>query len=374
MLRALSLPLASARLARCLCTQSSAADAVIAAVQRRFGAGPSSAPPPPSAAQILRAVREVDDTKNGYRAWALYVALRQGSVALPAEQLAKLAGAMLHVDHDVFSEDAAHRALTVLENSRADGIRPPAALLVHAARACALVGLAERAEALLHEHTELRGFLSINMVGALIEAHGKASRLDRAIKVYRDLEQTTGRRPPGIPPAVGLLRASEQAGDLDHGFCFLYELLQECSVAPRPTLLLPLLRGCARADDLEKAYELLDLAKTHNLHIENVTIREFALAGGRFLPPAKRLYEDAKANGITISKASISKLISACAMAGDENGAFDLILEAGGGLDGAFDLMHGLARQQRQLDAIEFDVRRSSPSRPPRRDGTPDDI
>jgi len=145
-------------------------------------------------------------------------------------------------------------------------------------------------------------------------------------------------------------------------------------VAPRPTLLLPLLRGCARADDLEKAYELLDLAKTHNLHIENVTIREFALAGGRFLPPAKRLYEDAKANGITISKASISKLISACAMAGDENGAFDLILEAGGGLDGAFDLMHGLARQQRQLDAIEFDVRRSSPSRPPRRDGTPDDM
>ena len=75
---------------------------MIDAIHNRFGmqVNQSPAPPLPSASEVTHAISSVAEQKNGYLAWALYTALRQGGVQMPQRDVAKLAGTMLHVDHE----------------------------------------------------------------------------------------------------------------------------------------------------------------------------------------------------------------------------------------------------------------------------------
>ena len=258
--------------------QRSPAEAVIEAVHSRFGAhfsqredAPLELPPLPSPEEVQRAVGSVAAEKNGYLAWSLYAALRQGGVHMKQRDAATLAGTMLHVDHDLFADTAANRTFSVLQSVRDAGEEPRAELLEHAAAACDLIGLPDQAAELLDEHTRLHGRRSSRIVSSLIEvraatardlrvgcaldsptllpsavqACGRAQQLPRAIKLYRKLERDRRRRPPGTHEAVALLRASEAAGDLDHAFALFHELMDEPSFPVFPGVFAPLLRGCA---------------------------------------------------------------------------------------------------------------------------------
>lgn len=130
-------------------------------------------------------------------------------------------------------------------------------------------------------------------------------------------------------------------------------------------MLSPLLSGFARAGDLQRALEVTALAARLRVDLQNAAVREFARAGGSFVGPALEIYREARAAGKQMSRGSVSKLIAACAAAGDEEAAMELLKGAEGNLDDALDLIHGLARQQRQRDDIEFDVRRIVPKRDP---------
>lgn len=99
--------------------------------------------------------------------------------------------------------------------------------------------------------------------------------------------------------------------------------------------------GCV----LMQAERVLLLASRNNIAVQNTAIHDFSRAGGRFLISALELYRSARESGVKVSKASVSQLIAACISAGDEHSAEQILLEAGGDLDGALDLVHGLARQ-----------------------------
>ena len=323
------------RTARCLCSGRSVpvAEAVINAVHRRFAARPTGSqplPPLPSVTEVKRAISAVASNKNGYLAWALYAALRQGEIAIGGHAGTALAGAMLHVDHELYGDQVAHRTMSVLEVVTASGEAPADELVEHVAAACALAGLPDRAEALLNDHTRRRGFVNYKLAGALIEACGNARQLPRGERMYRELERSTGRRPPAIAPAIALLKATAAAGDLDRAFSFLRELTYECGIEPRGGMLSPLLCGCARAGDVERALEVVSMAKQRGIRLENAAVREFARAGGDFVEPAVALYREARANGSLMSRGSVSKLVAACATAGDDRTALELLSGADG--------------------------------------------
>ena len=140
------------RLFRRLASSRTAAQDVIEQIQQRFTArlAPSqSLPPLPEASEIRHAVSAVAYEKNGYLAWALYSALRQGEVRLQEPEMAQLAGTMLHIDHSLDAKTAAQRTFSVFEAVQQSGEAPGEALLEHAAAACALAGLPDRAEVTL---------------------------------------------------------------------------------------------------------------------------------------------------------------------------------------------------------------------------------
>ena len=70
-----------------------------------------------------------------------------------------------------------------------------------------------------------------------------------------------------------------------------------------------------------------------------------------FLEPALELYREARARGAKVSKGSATKLIGACAQAGEEKAAAEVIRVAGGSLDGALDILYGLIRQPHEPHA-----------------------
>ena len=106
-----------------------------------------------------------------------------------------------------------------------------------------------------------------------------------------------------------------------------------------------------RADDLERARTVLQSAEERHVSLHNVAVREFALRGGPFLEPALELYREARARGAKVSKGSATKLIGACAQAGEEKAAAEVIRVAGGSLDGALDILYGLIRQPHEPHA-----------------------
>ena len=220
------------------------------------------------------------------------------------------------------------------------------------------------------------GRLHVRLTAALIEACGRAGQLPRAMATYRDFEARRKNRqghrqglPPlkgnphnvAILPATAVLKACEAAGALEEGFRFLAEMRHERGVTPGAGMLTPLLRGCARASDLQRALQLLDLARELRVEMFNSTVREFALAGPLFLKDARRLHMEAVEQGAKMSKGSTAKLVAACLAAGDQAGAHEVLSCGDGGLDQALDVLYGLARQQRQRDAIEFNTRRPEP-------------
>lgn len=150
--------------------RTSEAEALLARLHLLLGAHIDRSPPPaPSLWEVRRAIEEVGRDKNGYVAWALYIATRQAGLRLPQPESTTLAGAMLNVNHALYGDNAAHRTLLVLDHVTERGEEACPELLTHAAKACALGGLAERAEALLEEHTRRRGFVSLKIAGSVIE-------------------------------------------------------------------------------------------------------------------------------------------------------------------------------------------------------------
>ena len=72
---------------------------------------------PPRAEDVSSAVADVARERNGYLAWSLYVALRQGEVAIAPRDVDSLAGTMLHVDEALHGDMAAKRTLSPLSHA-----------------------------------------------------------------------------------------------------------------------------------------------------------------------------------------------------------------------------------------------------------------
>ena len=359
----------------------SAARRVIDAVQRRFSAVGSSEEETtalPDAALVQEAIQHVG--RNGYLAWPLYAHLRQGELPMSSDELAALAAAMLHVDHELHADKCVRRALTVVDHARSTGQADSLVLLAAASRACAVGGLPDRAEELCHEGMELtsidphgpahviRPLLSTthwSMQGHLIRACGAARQLDRAFALYRRWDEPP--QPQLGVLSVAMLRACENAADLDRGFALLREVRSRASSgadAPTAAMLVPLLRGCARAGELPRALKVADFARRHGIAIQSAAVHAFAVAGGAFLPHALEQYRHAREVGAPVSKASIAKLAAACLVASPKDAA-PLLDDIEGGVDGALDVINNLTRQYNQQREAQNDPRTSHPSRRP---------
>ena len=100
---------------------------------------------------VHQAISHVSQERNGYLAWTLYAHLRQGGLVMDSQDLAALAGAMLHVDRELYTEHCVKRALSVLDYARSIGEADDIGLLGQACAACAVGGLADRAQLLCEE-------------------------------------------------------------------------------------------------------------------------------------------------------------------------------------------------------------------------------
>ena len=145
---------------RAVPTARAAPGQVITLVQQHFSGGsPGSAgdldlqrrPGLPSTALVHQAISHVSQERNGYLAWTLYAHLRQGGLTMDSQDLAALAGAMLHVDRELYTEHCVKRALSVLDYARSIGEADDIGLLGQACAACAVGGLADRAQLLCEE-------------------------------------------------------------------------------------------------------------------------------------------------------------------------------------------------------------------------------
>ena len=138
--------------------------------------------PPPSLAEVREAIVDVAAGRNGYQAWSLYSVMRQQpDVQLTAADVTELAGAMLHVDHELHADVAARRTLSVLDAERQSGRPVLRQLLAHGAAACALRGLPELAEALCVEAEALP-------VLPRLPATGAANRADHFLANARHVD------------------------------------------------------------------------------------------------------------------------------------------------------------------------------------------
>lgn len=340
---------------------------------------PPRVPPSPSA--VRKAVAATVANKSGYQAWSLYTALRQCNVELAGSDIDSLAGAMLHVDHELHADLAAGRTLSVLDAERLAGRTPSVALLIHCAAACALQGLPDLAESLCDEAEARQGGRPhLSMRAALIRACGAAEQLPRAFTTYRGLEERLGRKPPGGQPALALLSACVSAGELDSGFDVLEELRGCNDFVVKAGALTPLLRGCAEQGDVPRAKWLLKLAKEARVEVSAAAVREFARAGGPFLSMGASIACEARREGQRLPLGSTTKLVRACLLAGDAAAAAEVLRitdgddplpsrqrEGGNGgtasaadaesLDSAFELLHSVVRQEYQAAGAEADVR-----------------
>ena len=78
----------------------------------------------------------------------------------------------------------------------------------HSQAACAIAGLPDRAEALLHEQTARQGFTNLKLARAVIEACGKAEQLPRGEALYDELSRKRGQKAPDLGLVAALIRAS----------------------------------------------------------------------------------------------------------------------------------------------------------------------
>ena len=171
---------------------------VITLVQQHFSGGsPSSEgdldlqrrPGLPSTELVHQAISHVSQERNGYLAWTLYAHLRQGGLVMDSQDLAALAGAMLHVDRELYTEHCVKRALSVLDYARSIGEADDIGLLGQACAACAVGGLADRAQLLCEEGEQLTGGTNWKMQCDLIVACGRAGELQRALGIYSAWEE-----------------------------------------------------------------------------------------------------------------------------------------------------------------------------------------
>ena len=382
--------------ARSASSLASAVSRVLDAARARLVPRSSNRPwPSLTPEDVHRAVADTAAEKNGYQAWALYTALRQGGVTITPADVSQLAGALLHVDHELHADLAARRTLSLLESERQAGREPSRELLQHGAAACALRGLPQLALALCEEsEAEARrtsllegkrhagAKLDLPIRAAFIRACGVAGELPRAFEAYRDLEHTIGRRPPTPPLAAAMLEACVSAGELGRAFTMLDELLGH-RFRPNSSALVPLLRGCAQAADEVRARQLLKKASELRVPVSHGAVREFARVGhlegcGGLLQMALELHRNELMRGQRMPIASTTKLMRACLRAGREADAADVLAiatrhhgaargtllaeeamavrNAGGktaagsraSLDSSLDLLHSLTRQEWQ--------------------------
>jgi hypothetical protein len=184
---------------------------VITMVQQHFSGGsPGSVgdldfqrrPDLPSTELMHQAISHVSQERNGYLAWTLYAHLRQGGLPMDSQDLAALAGAMLHVDRELYTEHCVKRALSVLDYARSIGEADDIGLLGQACAACAVGGLADRAQSLCEEGEKLTGGTNWKMQCDLIVACGRAGELQRALGIYRSWEDARDRTSMTAPVAT----------------------------------------------------------------------------------------------------------------------------------------------------------------------------
>jgi len=331
---------------------------------------------PPRPQEVTAAVEAVAKQRNGYLAWSLYVALKQGDVAMVLGDLEKLTGTMLHVDMEAHAEMAAQRALSVVDAERQAGRQPSPRLLAHGAAASALQGLPDLAEALCDE-ADARAAgdapkqLTYEMRASLIAACGVAKQLPRAFAEYHSFAARVHRAGDGphdlrFPqPSLALLSACVAARDLDAAFTLLEELRTSKRFSIRAGALVPLLRGCARHDDISRAREVLEMARDRQIELRAAAVREFARHGGAdFVALARDLHRTASRDGALMPTGSTTKLVRACLESGDTSAAAEVLALPSRGadstsaeLDSALDLVQSLARQELQRERAAQDVR-----------------
>ena len=155
----------------------------------------------PSSELVRQAISHVSQVRNGYLAWTLYAHLRQGGLPLDSQDLAALAGAMLNVDRELYAEHCVKRALSVLDYARSIGEADDIRLLGEACAACAVGGLADRAQSLCEEGERLTGRTHWKMQCDLILACGRAGELHRALAIYRAWEEAWEEVRDRTPPS-----------------------------------------------------------------------------------------------------------------------------------------------------------------------------
>ena len=357
-------------------------------------------PEPPSPQLVAEAVEEIAAERNGYQAWALYMALLQGEVPLAAAQRDMLAGTMLHVDKELHTDLAARRTLSVLDGERQAGRPVSRTLLVHSAEACAYAGLPDLADLLCVEAEQMwsqqrnrraqqrpqknrarrRPAVDFAMRASLISAFGTAGQLTRAFDEYRRLSDLLGRTPPSGQCAVALVNACVDSGNLDAAFDLIDELKGQHGHGGfqlKAGALTPLLRGCAAQGDVERAREVLQLARERNVEVRAAAVRELSKAGSSsLLAVARELHRAAQEDGARMPKASTAELASALLFAGDSVGAAEVLGISRALAEGtddeelcaALDLLQTLNLKQRQREQAVNDLRRQQrqlPLRPP---------
>jgi pentatricopeptide repeat protein len=343
---------------------ASAAQRVIDAAKSRLAPhAPGQSPATLALSSVRAAINETVKSRNGYQAWSLYTALRQGDIQITTADIDSLAGAMLHVDHELHSKLAARRTLSILDAVRQEGLTPSRTLLQHAAAACALGGLADLAEALCEEAEdtlETPQSFDMRMRNSFIRACGAANQLERAFEAYRALERDTGCHPPSAGSVVSLFKACVSARDLDAAFAFLDELSRSGFQVGAGSIA-QLLSGCAQMGDVDRAKALLALATKVDVDVRSAAVREFARAGGPFLALACELHRQAAVDGGAMPTASTSKLVRACLAEGYSDVAAELLgvpskdEGAISELSDAFDLLHSITRQQIQHEEHQRD-------------------
>ena len=182
---------------------------VITLVQQHCSGGsPGSAgedmqrrPGLPSSELVRQAISHVSQVRNGYLAWTLYAHLRQGGLPMDSQDLAALAGAMLNVDRELYAQHCVKRALSVLDYARSIGEADDIRLLGEACAACAVGGLADRAQSLCEEGERLTGRTHWKMQCDLILACGRAGELHRALAIYRAWEEAWEEVRDRTPPS-----------------------------------------------------------------------------------------------------------------------------------------------------------------------------
>lgn len=349
---------------------------LIKQAQERLTPGRRGAPPPPEK-DVNAAVAAIAKERNGYLAWSLYVALQQGDVAIAPTNIEQLAGAMLNVDVVTHGDVAARRTLSLIDAERHAGRTPSNRLLAHGARASELQGLPDLAEALYNEAmarpgSDVGSREMVEMRASLIAACGGANQLERAFGEYHALAaqlRCDGDGPHdmrGPQPAIALLNACVAAGDLDAAFALLAQLREARYFQVRAGALVPLLRGCVRHDDAERAQAVLAMADEINIEVRAAAVREFARHGSpAFVALARELHRGAVRDGAPMPTGSTTKLVRACLSEGDDAGAAEVLAIPPSAadatvaeLDRALDQLHSLSRQELQRERAAQDVRR----------------